>query len=432
MRVHSLALACVLAAASLQATQAQPAGTAPPSAPISSPTLTLAEAVRQAQAANPAVRAREAQLAASDGYRREAQALLFNNPELAVEGTRRRFQSPDGSANEWNAGVAQAFETGGQQARRREAATAAQAALQAEIADARRQAGSEAAQRFYAVLAAMRRIHIEQRAVELFEGSAQAVEKRRAAGEDTRLDANVAQLEAERARNALGVARERLLDARAELGSTLQLPPAALPEVTGKLDAPQGAALPYDLARLLNSAQGQPKLRALTGREDAARARVAVERAARYPDVKLGLFVGREGAGDTRENITTLALSLPLPLFKQNDAAIGQALTDATQAEVERAAALRDTEARVRRLWLRLDSQRERVQRLQRTMAAADNRQLTAKSRQAGQIGLLDQLLVDRQTLDAERELDEALAEYHATRIELEDAAGWPLEGSTQ
>jgi cobalt-zinc-cadmium efflux system outer membrane protein len=72
------------------------------------------------------------------------------------------------------------------------------------------------------------------------------------------------------------------------------------------------------------------------------------------------------------------------------------------------------------------------VQRLQRAMAAADNRQLTAKSRQAGQIGLLDQLLVDRQTLDAERELDEALAEYHSTRIELEDAAGWPLEGTTQ
>jgi cobalt-zinc-cadmium efflux system outer membrane protein len=430
MRVHSLALACVLAAAGLPAAHAQPAGTAPPPAP--SPTLTLAEAVRQAQAANPAVRAREAQFAATEGYRREAQALLFNNPELAVEGTRRRFQSPDGSANEWNAGLAQAFETGGQQARRREAAAAALDALQAEIADARRQAGSEAALRFYAVLAATRRIHIEQRAVELFEGTAQAVEKRRAAGEDTRLDANVAQLEAERARNALAVARERLLDARGELGSVLQLPATALPEAAGTLDAPQGTALPYDLPRLLNSAQGQPKLRALAGREDAARARVAVERAARYPDVKLGLFVGREGAGDTRENITTLALSLPLPLFKQNDAAIGQAMTEATQAEVERSAALRDTEARVRRLWLRLDSQRERVQRLQRAMAAADNRQLTAKSRQAGQIGLLDQLLVDRQTLDAERELDEALAEYHSTRIELEDAAGWPLEGTTQ
>ena len=63
--------------------------------------------------------------------------------------------------------------------------------------------------------------------------------------------------------------------------------------------------------------------------------------------------------------------------------------------------------------------------------AAMDNRQLSARSRQAGQIGLLDQLLVDRQSLDAERDLNDALADYHTTRIELEQAAGLPQEGNT-
>lgn len=421
MRFPWLVLACVLATPVFPTAHAQAA------AP-----LTLADAVRLAQGANPAVRAREAQLAAAEGSRREAQALLFNNPALAAEGTRRRFQSPDGRASEWNAGVAQAFETGGQQARRREAADAALEALRAEIDDARREAGSAAALRFNAVLAAKRRVQIEQRGVELFDATAQAIDQRRAAGEDTKLDANVARIEAERAHNTLAVAQEQLLDARGELAEVLQLPAAALPEVSGALDAP--AALPYDLQRLLAAMPAQPRLRALGNREDAARARVGVETAARYPDVTLGVFVGREGAGDARENITTLALSLPLPLFKRNDAAIGQALSDATQAGIDRATTLRDTEARVRRLWLRLQSQRDRVERLQRTMAvaAADNRQLAAKSRQAGQIGLLDQLLVDRQAIDAERELNDALAEAHATRIELEAAAGWPLEGAIQ
>lgn len=64
--------------------------------------------------------------------------------------------------------------------------------------------------------------------------------------------------------------------------------------------------------------------------------------------------------------------------------------------------------------------------------AAGQSQDLAARSRQAGHIGLLDQLLVNRQTLDAERELNDALAEYHATRIELELAAGWSQEGSTQ
>ena len=106
----------------------------------------------------------------------------------------------------------------------------------------------------------------------------------------------------------------------------------------------------------------------------------------------------------------------------------------ADQAEIERSVALRDAQAQVRRLWNRLDSQRERTQRLQRAMlaAAGQSQALAARSRQAGQIGLLDQLLVNRQTLDAERELNDALAEYHSTRIELEQAAGWPLEGSTK
>ena len=105
-----------------------------------------------------------------------------------------------------------------------------------------------------------------------------------------------------------------------------------------------------------------------------------------------------------------------------------------TQAEVERAAALRDTDARIRQLWSRLASQRERIQRLQRVLvpASTDNQQLSARSREAGQIGLLDQLLVNRQAIDAERDLIDLLAEMHTTRIELEYAAGWTQQGNAR
>ena len=180
--------------------------------------------------------------------------------------------------------------------------------------------------------------------------------------------------------------------------------------------------------------QNLPKQRALAAREDAARARLGVERGNRNPDVTVGVHAGREGPSDGREQLAIVSLSVPLPLFKRNDAAIGQAMTDMTQAEVERAAALRDTEVRVRQLWSRLASQRERIQRLQRVLvpASTDNQQLSAKSREAGQIGLLDQLIVNRQAIDAERDLIDLLAEMHSTRIELEYAAGWPQQGSAR
>ncbi|MEO6744571.1 MAG: TolC family protein [Caldimonas sp.] len=393
--------------------------------------MTLADAMRRAESLHPSVRAKEAQLIAAEGSRREASSLFFQNPAVSVERTRRTVDQPDGRANEWSAGLSQAIETGGQQGRRREAAGAGLMALGAEIDEARRQARSDAAARFHAVLAAQRRVLVEQRSLELFESTAQAVAKRLSAGEDTRLDSNVAVIEAERARNALALARELLLDARSELATAVQLPPDALPQITGEL-VPPGDVLPYNLSELLTATQMQPRQRALAAREEAARAKVGVERARRYPDVTVGLNVGREGPGVARERLTTISVSVPLPLFNRNDAAIGQAQSEATQAEIDRTTAVRDSQAQVRRLWSRLDSQRQRLQRLRSAMlsAAADNRQLAAKSRQAGQIGLLDQLLVNRQSLDAERELNDALAEFHSARIELEHATGWSQESS--
>ena len=425
MRFPLVALALALAAI------ANPAGAQPAAA---STTLTLNEAMRLAEAAHPSVRAREAQLAAAEGTRSEAAALLFNNPELSTEAIRRRADAPVGSWNEWSVGISQPFETGGQQARRREAAAAGLDALRAEIDDVRRQARVEAATRFLAVLSAQRRVQLEQRSVDLFERSAQAVAKRRAAGEDTRLDANVALVEAERARNALALAGERLIDARSELGTAVRLPPSALPEVAGELGTKVDDALPYRLEQLLASAPNLPRQRALAAREDAARARLGVERGNRNPDVTIGVHAGREGPSDARERLAIVSLSVPLPLFKRNDAAVGQAITDMTQAEVERASALRDAEVRVRQLWSRLASQRERIQRLQRVLvpASTDNQQLSAKSREAGQIGLLDQLIVNRQAIDAERDLIDLLAEMQTTRIELEYAAGWPQQGSSR
>lgn len=83
-------------------------------------------------------------------------------------------------------------------------------------------------------------------------------------------------------------------------------------------------------------------------------------------------------------------------------------------------------------LWLRLDSLEARVRRLQDSMlpALADNQQLSVKSQQAGQIGLLELIVVNRQALDARRDLNDALSEYQATRLELELTAGWSQDAT--
>lgn len=396
--------------------------------------LTLDEALRQASVASPILRAKQAQLAAVQGAQADAAAFFRLNPELSASGTRREVpQTAAGSDRyrEWNAGFSQPIEIAGQRGYRREATAAAAAALNAEIADAERQARAEVAERFYRVLALQQRVELEARAVSLFETTADAVQKRRAAGEDTRLDANVASVEAERARNQLAVAQEQLLDARSDLAAKLQLSPQTLPQATGELTL---GPRTLDLAELVEAAAANPRLRALAERENAADARVRLERANRYPDITAGVSVGREGPGTGRERLTTFSVSVPLPFFNRNQAAIGQALTDRTQAELDRQTTSRDLRGSVTALFAKLASLEARVRRLQESVLPAleDNQTLSQRSRRAGQIGLLELIVVNRQALDARRDLIDALTEYLAVRVALELAAGRPLQGNPQ
>ena len=78
---------------------------------------------------------------------------------------------------------------------------------------------------------------------------------------------------------------------RADLGVMLQLPPEKLPEVSGAIEVMRS----YTLPALLDSAARRPQLQAQDLREQAARSRLELERAAAYPDVTLGVTTGREG-----------------------------------------------------------------------------------------------------------------------------------------
>lgn len=393
--------------------------------------LTLEEAWRQAERANPALRRKAAQQAAVEGAAQDASALFFNNPQINWEGTRREVPQPglpDERRKEWSAGLSQTLEIGGQRGYRVSASEAAMAAQAAELESLRRELQVLVAQQAYRVQALQQRVGVEEAALILFEQTATAVAKRRAAGEDTKLDANVAVVEAERARSQLDATREQLSEVRNDLAATLQWPAGMQPEVSADLADGLEQPLPA-LAPLLSALPTQPRVRALAAQEDSARSRLGLERASRIPDVTLGLSMGHEGASDARERLTTLSLSVPLPLFKRNASGVGEASAALTQAQIERESSLRDGEASVRSLHARLQSLQRRVQRLQSVVAPtlASNAQLSEKSRRAGQIGLLEHIVVSRQALDARRDLIDAQLDFQNTRLALMQAAGLPL-----
>ncbi|MBZ0142981.1 MAG: TolC family protein [Rhodocyclaceae bacterium] len=392
------------------------------------PPLTLERAWQLAEQANPVLKTAQANLAAAEGQLADARGLLWNNPQLAAERARRQVPQPGlghDTQREWRAELSQALEIAGQHGHRREAAEQELAALKELVEETRRQVRAEVEQKFVRVLGLQSRAAMEAELVALIRDNTGVARKRFEAGEDTRLDSNLAEVELGRTSNQLEAVREQLLQARADLAAALQLPAPMLPEAQGTLTA--DAVFPYTLDQLLAAAAARPRLRALDHREQAARSRLGLERAAAYPDVTIGLFSGREGPGDARERISGISVSLPLPLFRRNATGIGKATAELTQAQIERQAAVRDTQATVLALWQKLGSVRERVRRLEQFVLQRlqDNQRLSAAAYRAGEIGLTQLLFATRQVLDTRREVLEAATDFALTRIELEQAAGW-------
>jgi cobalt-zinc-cadmium efflux system outer membrane protein len=395
--------------------------------PALSAPLTLEQAWGQAEQANSALRSAQADLVAAQGELTDARALLWNNPQLATEWRKRTLPQTTDPARinqEWIVGVAQTFEIAGQQNMRRSAAEQSLVATQEVIAETRRQLRAEVEQRFVRVLSLQLRIQTEERTFKLIDEAATAVRKRVVAGEDSRLDGNLAKVDAERAQNQVSVLREQWVQARAELAALLQLPANNFPEADGYLDPP---SVSYTRDELLNSVANRPLLRAFDHREKAARNRLDLERAAVYPDVTLGLSTAREGAADAREKITGLSVSLPLPLFRRNDTGIGRAATELTQVQAQQQAVQRDVRAQVLALWERWENLKTRVKRLSDSVLPSleENQHLSSVSFRAGEIGLLQLLLVNRQVLDGQRDLLDARTELRLTQVTLEAAAGW-------
>ena len=389
--------------------------------------LTLEQAFLRAEQQNPDLRRALAQRVAAEGEAADARGLLRNNPELSLERTRRTVPQAgltSDTQREWMVGIAQTVEIAGQQGYRRQAARQELDALDASIDEARLRLRGEVERRFVQVLSLQERAATEQNSLKIIEDTALAIKKRVTAGEDSRLDGNLAQVEAVRARNQIGSLQEQVIQARAELGTALQMPPSQLPEAIGSLDVP---APVYTLEKLLEQSADRPLLRALDHREQAATHRLSLERATRYPNVTVGIATAREGASDARERLTRLTLSLPLPLFQNNAGGIGRASTELTQAQIERQSAIRDTGGDINALWQKLQSQTVRANALRQSALPAleENQRLSVKSLLAGEIGLMQLLLANRQVLDGRRDLIDAETELRMTRIALQQAAGW-------
>jgi cobalt-zinc-cadmium efflux system outer membrane protein len=378
--------------------------------------LTLESALQRARERAPFVLAARARIDEARARRAGAAVRLRENPTLAAAAGPR--DGPEGDTVDVELGFEQLFETGGQRDAR---ISAADAGIELERASSEvtlRRHLREVGFAFLRGLAARDRLSVSSTTSDVAAGLQSATERRYELGDVAALDLNLARMAAARARAELSEASAEKVSSEGRLRALLAIPKETALLLEGDLRA-HGRV---DANEVLSLASELPELLVLGAEIRQADAEARLGRAERRPDIGLGLELERE-EGD---RVVRFGGLLRLPLFQRGEARRAEA------------------EARGRRLGIELEGARSAFDNELKTAfgvylaraeaaetmltsalpAAEDNDNLAARSHEAGEIGLLELLLLRRAALETRLSTIDHLLEAALSAVELEILAG--------
>lgn len=298
-----------------------------------SQTLTMGSALQRALAASPRLTAAERDVGIATGQRIQAGALI--NPEVSYEqdnsfgsGNYRGTRSAETTLQ-----ISQLFELFG----KREARVAAgQAGI--ETAAIQRKAVrleilSETAIAFLNVLGLQRRIQILDEQVAAIDRISPLLQRRVDAGasspaETGRAEVASALVKADRERT-----KAALASARRELAVLMGDTTAKFASVSGRLDA---IGKPQSFQAVIAAIDANPQLVRWTAVYAQRNAELLLARLRPYPDVRVA--AGWRHYNDTNDDAVRLTLSVPIPVFDQNQGNILSAQESLAKTRAEREA----------------------------------------------------------------------------------------------
>ena len=335
------------------------------------------------------------------------------NPELDTAIGNRK--GPENRFTDFEIGVEQAFEPGSRRDARVAVANAAIARTAADLDVTTRSVIRAAANAYYRSIHAQERIALLNRAQALATDVRDAAERRFKAGDIAVLDANVTRVSLARVRSEIAEAEATQAQALGELRELLRIDDVA---VTGTLGLRSDASL----TAALEAAAQRPELRAITAAIDEAQAELNLSTTFTKADYGLGARYSRE-EGD---HIILGGLTITLPVFAkgQGQRALATARLDALRLQL--AAVQQQIRQQVRTAF-DVYQRREAAVRVLETDAIPsmdENEQLTTRSFDAGQIGLVELLLLRREILETRAQYLDALLEAVLAQVEFDASAG--------
>jgi cobalt-zinc-cadmium efflux system outer membrane protein len=187
-------------------------------------------------------------------------------------------------------------------------------------------------------------------------------------------------------------------------------------------------------ALLKDARDTRPDLRVVLAQKEHARAEIDLAKRERVPDIALGLNYSQMGTGDNAISPPTVGIgvTVPLPIFYQNQGDIAHAQADLFQQETQQRKTLAQIEAEVRSAWAQYVTVRRIVERyetgglLENAKKAVD---ITTKQQELGKqgISLIDVLDARRTYINVNNDRLTHLAAYWNAVFALEQAVGIDL-----
>lgn len=386
--------------------------------------ITLAEALAEADR-SPTLGAAAASVDEARGNLEQARKYTYN-PAIGVSAG-PVFGAGQGTVYDFEVGISQGIELGGERSARRRSATAVRDAASEALAATRNDLRAEIRRAFHLALVAHARVGVtteNELAARQFQGAAR---ERLQLGAATQTDVNVAVAGLGRAIAAKKAAERDLLLARQALGEALGV--AVDLEPTGAMPTFNQAPANEDQL-VAESLRARRDLVAADRVEAARAADVDLADALAMPDPELSVAWARSAIEDSDAIIVGLRVELPLWNRNQGNRSAARALRHRAtiEAKAVRASVERDVRTASRRYRSAIDAVSAFDQQVVGTLA--ENLQLARETLAAGKLGLLDVNNVRRDLVESQLTYLDAITEAVESRAVLERALGRSLEGN--
>jgi cobalt-zinc-cadmium efflux system outer membrane protein len=346
----------------------------------------------------------------------EASARFRDNP--AIEGAAGPRTGSGGRGTDVEFGVSQQFETGGQRQARIAGARAAVDRQRAEGQRAIRDVVFEAASAFVDAVAATERLQIAEGADTIARELLNASERRFALGDIAAIDVNLARIDAARSTATLVAARADLTAAAGTLRAILRIPATEPLELRGSLDLPP----PPAIDRLEASVDQRPEFAVWQADIREADAQVQLGRALRRPDLGVRIAYAREEA----DTIVLGGLTVTLPAFQKGEGTRAAGIARASRARTEAELARQTVVAELRTAYAVYEQHAALAAALAQNALPilADNENLARRSYDAGEMNLMDALLIRRDAVDTRLAIVDRRREAARSRLMVDFIAG--------